>query len=293
MDKQNIKEYELMRVELLSIKSCITTYMGYMLSGAGASLVGMAAMSKNANSWFIVYASASVTIVMLLVLLIIFYKFNSHNRFAAYCKVLSQEILNQNEQDEKPDDSISWELCIQQLRDSDADSQLLIDQIRNIDIVGIDRDQLIQCLSRVCGLNPPIDNDRYRRGFQLLIATLMSHPSGKVSWAFPVYVSTVFFVLTSIFSILFVWHSWSLLWDTNVIQSDKFILLITFLPYIGFTSYMWFRLSGKLYTLVYGSATIMGYFIRFLSSRAYILASNEVRPRYFLTSSELDSFCRR
>ncbi len=288
MNKQNVKEYELMRAELLNIKSCITTYMGYMLSGAGVALVGMAAMSKTNNSWFSVYASASVTIILLLVLMIIYYKFNSHNRGAAYCKVLSHEsCLIQEEQE----NVISWELCIQQLRDSDANQSIFINRVEGCEIEGLNKNKFIQCLKQITGLNPPIDRDRTKRGVKLLIGSLISHPAGRVSWGFPISVSSVFLVLTSIFALVFLWHFSQLISDPGTVGTDRFVLLITLLMFIVFTGYMWARLAGKLYSLVYGSATIRGYYIRFLASRANILSSKGIKPKYDIDELDLENNC--
>ena len=79
MQKQNIREYELMRNELISIKTCITSYMRYVLGGSGAVLFGMSAIKTTNNPFFLSYAPAGASVILLLVLLVLFYKFNSHN----------------------------------------------------------------------------------------------------------------------------------------------------------------------------------------------------------------------
>ena len=97
--------------------------MGYVLGGGGAALFGMAAINRSNNDWFLAYSAASLVIIEMLVLLILFYKFNSHNRGAAYCKVLSHESCLISEDQEN---IISWELCIQELRDSDTNKAAFI-----------------------------------------------------------------------------------------------------------------------------------------------------------------------
>ena len=89
MQYQNKIEYELVREELLKLKECITSYMGFVIGGSGVAFFGIAAVSKNPGSHEILgFSCILLSVIVSLVLYILFYKFNSHNRFAGYCKLL-------------------------------------------------------------------------------------------------------------------------------------------------------------------------------------------------------------
>lgn len=82
---------------------------------------------------------------MSFVLLILFYKFYSHNRLAGYCKLLNHERHSMDEtKDEtksKDGESISlfaWEICIERLRASDISPKALLDLLDRIKIKDIE-----------------------------------------------------------------------------------------------------------------------------------------------------------
>ena len=97
MEKQNIEEYTLIRTEMQNLKDCMITFIGYVLGGSGIISLGIIALPKSKASYD-AYAVLCIIISLLisLVFLILLYKFNSHNRFVGYCKLLNQEILKTN-----------------------------------------------------------------------------------------------------------------------------------------------------------------------------------------------------
>ncbi len=119
MQDLTVKEYELVREEMHAVKACITTYTGYVLGGSGAAIIGLGTLYQlaDANSvsalLLVSGGCLAISLVPPLVYLVLLYKFNSHNRFAAYCKLLGHE---------KPISSddwhhvVSWEYCMAQLR---------------------------------------------------------------------------------------------------------------------------------------------------------------------------------
>ncbi len=286
MQRQNIREYELLRTEILSIKSCITSYMGYVLGGSGAALFGLAIIGRQAeNVVVLAYAPGGVSVVITLVLLVLFYKFNSHNRVAGYCKALNQESYK----DQERDDLLSWELCIQQLRNSDERTSSIIEVAeKNADkLDNIPMDKLLRCLNNLTGKPASVDQGKWREGWKILINSFISPPR-TCSWGFPIFVTLIFFVLTSIFILV------SLIFFTLILNAS---VLFTYLFHLFFMVFiiifhvlMWTRIAGKLYTLMRGSATVNGFFIRFIPLRADFLIQYGLKPEYRIDETELQAF---
>ncbi len=49
MQNENEKEFELIRKEMISVKDCITKYLGYIFAGSGAAIYGLARMETPGN----------------------------------------------------------------------------------------------------------------------------------------------------------------------------------------------------------------------------------------------------
>ena len=129
----NIREYESIRRELGDIKRCITDYMGFVFSGSGLSLVGLSLVtSLDVDRTIFVYAPYAISLVLLYVLLILVYKFTSHNFQAGYCKLLNKEVWREIEGGsfEKREanstrtgapEIITWEWCVELFRTCDQE----------------------------------------------------------------------------------------------------------------------------------------------------------------------------
>ena len=93
MQRENIKEYELVRHEMLTVKDCITKYISFVLGGVGATVVLLARSGDRSHfsSLEISIMSFSLCIIIDFIMLVLIYKFKSHNRFAGYCKLLTHE----------------------------------------------------------------------------------------------------------------------------------------------------------------------------------------------------------
>ena len=104
-----------------TIKKCITDYMGFLfllVGGSFSAWAGIAILSKGEMIFpAIGYCSLGLSLIAVLMLLILVYKFISHNRYAGYCLLLSREIWQKSQ----PDDALLiWEVCVDQLRASRA-----------------------------------------------------------------------------------------------------------------------------------------------------------------------------
>ena len=126
MRNENIEDYKLSRNEMREVKNCITTYMGYTFGGAGlfaGALVFLKSGDFDTNiALAFCNAICGISIIVSLVLWVLFYKFNSHNFHAGYCKLLNKEswLLRPGAPPEsshkKSDDFLAWEWCIGELR---------------------------------------------------------------------------------------------------------------------------------------------------------------------------------
>lgn len=87
------KEYEQLKIELASIKACITRYISFIISvaGLGSLLAKFIADSQDVIEYSIVVVIISVIIITLL-FEVIWYKFISHNRYVGYIQLISQEV---------------------------------------------------------------------------------------------------------------------------------------------------------------------------------------------------------
>ena len=125
MRRENVKEYELLRNEVRDVKNFITSYMGFSLGGSAFAFIVIDNSSAgDAISPFVAFIPISIALVITLVLLIIYYKFNSHNRYAGYCKLLNEETWTI--QPAFNEDVYTWEICIGQLRHFDTHQNELI-----------------------------------------------------------------------------------------------------------------------------------------------------------------------
>lgn len=92
MRPDSSKEYEFMRYEMESLKSCITTYVGFVIGGVGAAIFGFAKDTPVPNNFgAIVYSALALALIIDLVLSVLMYKFHSHNRYTGYCAALNHE----------------------------------------------------------------------------------------------------------------------------------------------------------------------------------------------------------
>lgn len=124
MEKQNVKEYELIREEMLKVKDCATQYMSFVIGGSGVAAVALALLSNGTVGTFAIAGSLLwMSLLLTLVLRVLFYKFSSHNRFAGYCKLLSLERFDRDfgHMCATNLEIIAWEHCIDRLRWLDAD----------------------------------------------------------------------------------------------------------------------------------------------------------------------------
>ncbi len=174
-------------------------------------------MSSDAMGPYASFTPIAIALVITLVLLIVYYKFNSHNRYAGYCKLLNEE--SWNIPSELNEDVYTWEICIDRLRHFDTHKHELISLCEGatIEVEGnVDdakkrqiKDKFSSEIQDISGLDPKIDNNKKRNGFRLFRRSIRGEHDSS-SWGFPIRVTLVFF-LTSTVNIL--WNCWIYLAD--------------------------------------------------------------------------------
>ncbi len=287
MNKQNNAEYAYVRSEIRDVKGCITTYMGYLLGGSGFACFGLVSLSKNGDAplQYLSYASFSMALIISMVVLLILYKFTSHNRYAGYSKLLNLERYTPLE-GHGDMSFISWELCWDRIRQSDfLDREYLLNKLEKVDIKSKDKTIYKAALEPYISKKSTSDKHKYLFGVMLLLKYCLGRLHSK-SWVFPAYIVVCCFILCSLFMVGGVvfgiqyyflegvgWlNEWERAWDI-VVFGLSFVLIQLLI---------WLSFCGKLYTLMEGSGTIEGYCIRFVPARAEYLNAFDLIPDYEL-----------
>lgn len=92
MIKASEKEYEILKSEVNEIKSCITRYIGYIISIAGLSGLAIKYLERS-DMYFPLLSMIIFTLAIILLFFdIILYKFTSHNRYVGYIQLMAQEV---------------------------------------------------------------------------------------------------------------------------------------------------------------------------------------------------------
>jgi len=281
MQKQNIREYELTRTELLQLKDCITTYMGYMLGGSGAILLCLPAIGRNGGANYFATVPLGVSFVISLVMFILFYKFISHNRLAGFCKLLNHEkycMADSGVSICEVDDILSWEICIDRLRASDSDESLLYDD--KLTYKGVDKEALFMAIKNFKSKN--ILNKSLPNGFSL-VRCFLNKKYRTQSWAFPIHVTVVFLSLCSFFLFTGVAFSIICFATDHSLWSLSYIFLSVISCIVQYK--IWDVYLEKLYDVMEGCHTIDSFCLYFIPIRIrYLKEIGNIIPAYSFRS---------
>lgn len=91
-------EYERLKKDMADVRSCITRYIGYIITATGFSGVIKYFVSSHVTLENTLFLLTTTLVVVSLLFDVIWYKFKSHNRFAGYMQLLMQEraIISRN-----------------------------------------------------------------------------------------------------------------------------------------------------------------------------------------------------
>lgn len=277
MNSHNQIEYEMIRKEMTNLKDCITTYIGFVIGGSGVVFLTIATANKIMSKEDIVasydthaLALFLFSLIINLVLAILFYKFNSHNRYAGYCKLLNQEEVffqnNNNNKEESPYHIVAWESCMDALRDTDLENNFVKGLIEEIEIEPFDNETIRDCFLSLSGPTPSIDRDKEKGGYKVLIEALRGQIKTR-SWQFPMFVTIIFLVLNLIF---FVGGFYYLTTYFSTYPGNSFRTTFVFASSVMIlccNSLMWKGFLGKLHNLMIGSSTVESFCWKFLPIR--------------------------
>jgi len=293
MLKGGQEEYRLAREEMMSLKDCITTYMGFTLGSAGVVAVCLTILSRALpqDPLWIGLSCLVISILITCVASVLFYKFTSHNRVAGYCKLLTHEIAD-DDVSQEVEALYSWEIVIERLKLSDYNREVIISMLGTppkIQIKGLHMDgikQLDRVIRLFTGRRPPSDNARYFWGWWAILKALVGKIQSR-SWGFPPIPAAILFTLTASFLFIgtVIIYTQSAKPDSNAITT---IALDAAKCIVSLQILVWTLFAGKLHSVCEGSSTVQGYFWRYLPARAQYLNSQGIEPKYFQIESMLD-----
>lgn len=302
MPVSNKDEYHIIRQEMDRIKNCSTTYLGWILGGFGASVSVYAGLSglllryassedtgarTHSNNLLIGIAFLLLAVTVSLVLYVLLYKFNSHNRYAGYCKLLNQEDLsgiNFPAADTSTFEVMSWESCVDKLRESGFDQKAITDAIGNLKSEHVISDADIEShLGRV-GLDEiALDRNKLRGGLGLLFQR-KSNPNAAQSWQFPLHVVRLFLVICLIYFCLAVYEIYEAYEHAPSSPAlGKWTVIVPCVVIIVPLVSLWIAFLGQLHCLMQGSSTVGAYCWRFLPFRFAYLIKRFGKIHYSLT----------
>lgn len=200
-------EYQILREELISLKNCITNYVGFVIGGSGLGLLGISlSVGTSVNQNLLLISTFTLSLIISIVMLVIMYKFTSHNRMAGYCKLLSHEQVIPSENSKHDPEyvlqsytnSFSWEICLDRLRESDLNPSNLINLLKELQYSGCEHERMKERIEYFTGPTPKSDEKKFQKGVLLFVKTLSGNLKTS-SWSFPSPVLVIIFILSSFF----------------------------------------------------------------------------------------------
>jgi hypothetical protein len=298
MECGNLKEYEFVRAEMLTVKDCITKYVGFALAGSAAAIYGMARIiSYNREGLALAVIPSALSLIISFVLLILFYKFYSHNRFAGYCKMLTHEKHHKppvsatgptpSPASVSPETArfLYWEIAVEKDRLSGirGKEEAFISVVDKVSIFGIDKEKLKKLLRQYLGSDPKIDKSRFLKGAKILLFAIVGRTEAR-SWAYPPLIVSLFFFISS----GFLGVGWYQIYKGNQLSSPDFSPSLLILISITVAQFLlWAHFIGKLHSLMNGSETLSAFFWKFIPARALFLNGYGITPEYIETNDLL------
>ncbi len=278
MQKQNYREYDQIRNELVRVRECTTHYMGFVLGGSGAAIFGLASFSRDENIIAIAYTSILLSLLIGIILMILFYKFNTHNRYAGYCKLLNLEYFTNPNVIKDTDEIAAWEYCVEQLRQSSQDISLIFSMIDNMKIDNMQKSALKKKTGDLLRKNDYALKPSIGKGFSHLFSFFYRWEKTG-SWGFPPYITAVFFVLSLGFTLLGIYHT-ILIGGSGLDIYKKLFICGPLVAIVLAELKLWFMFFRKLDSLMSLDSSIEGYYTRFIPFRVTYLNMQEIIPKY-------------
>ena len=95
-------EAGILRGEVENVKNCITQYVGFALGGSGFALIVIPLLTQfiintgekdrlHTAQNLVGFAAFALVWIVMLITIVLFYKFNSHNRYCGYLMMLTMK----------------------------------------------------------------------------------------------------------------------------------------------------------------------------------------------------------
>ncbi len=280
MQKANIDEYKELRREISMLKNCITTYVGFVFLVVSTAVWQLARAVPTRPDHTMSLVALVTCVGLNIVLFLLLYKFNSHNRYCGYCKLLEQEVFAGGGVED--DDTVFlWETCLDKLRQSDFWKRGLVSEIQSYKGEYPSKDTLLEMAPRYSGVAPSDDEPRYRDGWRLLLG---SEHEERGTWQFPLHVVRIFAAidlgLIALSIVLFVpkdnarsvQHYIASHLHSSLLWLAFFVLLLL----------LWRSLLAKLYRQMQGSQTVDAFCWKFVAIRNRVLRDLGLASHYKL-----------
>ena len=268
MQAQNVEEYKAIREELARVRSCITSYVSFVVLGSGPGFGFLAGkVSENPSNLAMAFAAILLGILSTLVLFLLSYKFTSCNRYAGYSKLLTHERFKLLEPVDK--DIFLWEICVDKLRASDYDEERHKKYLEDCDTskLNIQEIPLKILVKRFSGRNPTADGAAFLWGVRLLFLPWHERTG---SWKLPLYIARIFATIVLafvVFAVIFVHRSFT--YGEFRVGPDAVVFLFVVLIAL------WMAFIAKLHRQMRGSETVEAFCRKFVPIRVQLLRELE------------------
>lgn len=290
MEAANKAEYDLLSAHINEIDRQVATYIGFALAGAGATIVSISRFDSN-KTFYIGLSLSVISLLISFILVIIFHKFQRHNRISGYCMLLSQENFTFRDEDEEKNvkNIFLWDLSLNYFRNFrkdvfDADQPSKIDEIISQYEINIDK-ELFYKIRKFLRANLSNKDNLFSnnfgffasvKGFMIILNGVIGGYPVSNSWSFPPYGATVLMITSSLFlilgTVLIIDHIIELFnnWDfPNYFLYAVLLLIFLRLKYIIYSHHL-----RRIHNLMNGSNTVESFCIQFLIIRNILLNKN-------------------
>jgi hypothetical protein len=274
MEPQNIGEYRGLRHEIATLKSCITTYIGFVFLVVSTAFWELAKQVPLRPKPTIALVALLLGLGLKLVLFLLMYKFHSHNRYCGYCKLLEQERFQHDPKNPAvPRVVFIWELCLDRLRQSDFRKGGLDLEMDDYEGHLPNEAGLKDKAREYSGTTPEADEGRFLKGWMLF---LHSKAEERGTWQFPLYVARIFAAIDLGLCVLglFLLLPRDLEGATQVLRGYPVHLPLPFqfwLLLLVLLLICWIKLIADLYKQMKGSQTVDAFCWKFVPIRQRIL----------------------
>jgi hypothetical protein len=265
MQKQNFQEYVALRREIDSIKKCVTDYMGFLILGIGAAFSVWGTIgAKSSDNYNVIlplgYSSLAISLVVVFMLLILIYKFISHNRYVGYCILLTQEIWDEECKTKHDIDSLMlWELCVNQLRVKEVigSAKILEEHVAfNQQYKIIDTEPSPSTIST---------------GLWFLFKALFRFQK-SASWGFPLTIVRIFVVVVWSCVVFGIYALYPTICMGTFGWHNESTLALGFLGIVVISQILlWLNIATKIHSIMMGSSTVTSFAERFRPVRKQAL----------------------